>query len=179
LSHIRAINRFGAESGMFDRLFVNSYKPSDPKAPFKIEVEKKGKRFSLDEVGYGVSQVLPVIVEAVTSVGRPTLLSIQQPELHLHPRAQAAFGELIFSLSHRNLKFLVETHSDYIINRYRYCLSRSKQDPLETKIFFCENTERGNVLSIVSLDKGGAIVSAPPNYRQFFLKEEGKIFDMI
>jgi predicted ATPase len=180
LSHIRAINKFGAESGMFDRLFVYSYKPSDPNAPFRIEVEKKGKRFSLDEVGYGVSQVLPVIVEAVTSLGRtPTLLSIQQPELHLHPKAQAAFGELIFDLSRRNLKFLVETHSDYIINRYRYCLNRSKSDALDTRIFFCENTERGNVLRIINLDSKGVIVDAPPNYRKFFLKEEGKIFEMI
>ena len=180
LPHIREINKFGRESGMFDRLFVSSYKIRDPKAPFKIEVEKKGKRFSLDEVGYGVSQILPVIVDAITrSTSGLTLLSIQQPELHLHPRAQAAFGELLFDLAKKkNLKFLIETHSDYIINRYRYCLHTYKSD-LETKIFFCENTRRGNVVHLIDVNGVGNIIHAPPSYRRFFLDEERNMFRII
>lgn len=179
IPHIRAINKFGVQSGMFDRLFVSSYKSSDPKAPFKIEVEKKGKRFSLDEVGYGVSQILPIIVDAITRGGtQPALLSIQQPELHLHPRAQAAFGELVFDLARENIKFLIETHSDYTINRFRYCVHKKKKE-LISKIFFCENTAKGNVLSVINIDGDGAIVDAPQGYRKFFLDEENKNFEMV
>ncbi|HVX34780.1 MAG TPA: AAA family ATPase [Hyphomicrobium sp.] len=176
---IRQLNHFGAESGMFDKLFVIPYSKSDPKAPFRIEVSKKGRRFSLDEVGYGVSQILPIIVDSIArrTSGR-TLFSIQQPELHLHPKAQAAFGELLFNLAKLGMKFLVETHSDYIINRFRYCLHASKTN-LETKVLFCENTKKGNVVHEVSVSSRGEIENAPSNYRTFFLREQHKLFKLI
>jgi predicted ATPase len=177
---IKDINQFGRESGMFDRLFVGLYKKFDPKAPFRIEIEKGGKRFSLDEVGYGVSQILPILVDSVTTKrGDNALISIQQPELHLHPRAQAAFGELLFKLARAGARFLIETHSDYIIDRFRSAMFRSKVKTVSSGILFAENTKAGNLLHSIPVDLDGRISDAPPNYRDFFFREQDKLFEMI
>ncbi|EKS36939.1 AAA family ATPase [Afipia broomeae] len=177
---IKNINQFGRESGMFDRLFVGLYNKSDPKAPFKIEIEKAGKKFSIDEVGYGVSQILPILVDSITTKRSDgALISVQQPELHLHPRAQAAFGELLFKLAKSGVKFLIETHSDYILDRFRYAMFKSSDKSVSAGILFAENTKTGNSLHTIDIDSSGRIKNAPLNYRNFFFREQDKNFEMI
>lgn len=181
-SHSQAINEideFGKQSGLFDKLRVGLYQKSDPKAPIKIEILKAGKKFSLDEVGYGVSQILPILVDSITSKkSDDALISIQQPELHLHPRAQAAFGELLFKLAKRGIRFLVETHSDYILDRFRYSMFKDKAQ-VTSKILFAENTTTGNRLHSIDIQLDGRLGSAPPGYRRFFMREQDKLFEMI
>ncbi|MGT2440576.1 AAA family ATPase [Bradyrhizobium betae] len=177
---INRINQFGRESGMFDRLFVGLYKKSDPRAPFRIEIEKGGQRFSLDEVGYGVSQILPILVDSITTQRSDNaLISIQQPELHLHPRAQAAFGALLFKLAKLGVRFLVETHSDYIIDRFRYEMFKDRQKTVTSGILFAENNKTGNFLHEIAVDPDGRISNSPPSYRRFFFREQDKLFAMI
>ena len=94
----KALEDFGRYAGLFDEIVVKplSRKESDP---FQIQIRrfgdrgKKGPRRNLIDVGYGVSQVLPVITELLRG-GEPAMSLLQQPEVHLHPRAQAALGSL-------------------------------------------------------------------------------------
>ncbi|WP_321501163.1 AAA family ATPase [Breoghania sp.] len=176
-----SINQFGRESGLFDEIDVRPYKLSDPKSPIRINITKNGKVFSLDEVGYGVSQILPVIVDAILmSQEKNALLLIQQPELHLHPKAQAAFGELVFKLARAGLRLVIETHSDYVIDRYRYCLFKNEEgSELTQKILFCENRSNGNSISEVLINKKGHVDSPPDSYREFFFREQSYLFEMI
>jgi len=68
------------------------------------------------DVGVGISQVLPVIVTAIDGSGR--LVSIEQPELHIHPRLQARLADLFINRSWREKnRFLLETHSEHLILR--------------------------------------------------------------
>ncbi|WP_041535974.1 AAA family ATPase [Parvibaculum lavamentivorans] len=178
---IEKINKFGVQSGMFDQVIVNSYNKRDSKAPFGIHIEKRGHIFSIDEVGYGVSQVLPIIIDAIRSIGSSdTMISIQQPELHLHPKAQAAFGELVYELAGEGIAFFIETHSDYIIDRFRYCLFKSKKEAgFESGILLSENTPEGNRISEINIDGNGGVSDAPSGYREFFLQEDNRLFDML
>ena len=68
------------------------------------------------DVGIGISQVVPVIVTALDGEGR--LLAIEQPELHIHPRLQAAIADLFIESIHKNKhRFIIETHSEHLILR--------------------------------------------------------------
>lgn len=92
---------------------------SDTTEVFKLELSNKtsGISSSLIDVGFGFSQVLPIIVQSMLSENR-TLL-IEQPELHLHPALQAELGDLFINsaLSGQKNKFLIETHSEHLILR--------------------------------------------------------------
>lgn len=169
---ITALERFGQESGLFQKISVKNLGKRGS-APFQILVNMSGKNINLLDVGYGVSQSLPVIVEsALAETGK--LLLIQQPEVHLHPRAQAALGSFFVSLASNNQKrFVIETHSDYIVDRIRQEVAKADQMSFEDILILY--FERQGLITRVyplQLDALGNIVNAPPTYRDFFLREE-------
>lgn len=170
----RFVEEFGKESGLFDSVDIKKYKSGRQKVvPFEIEIVLSGKPTNITNVGYGVSQVLPIVVELFTE-NKGTAYLIQQPEIHLHPKAQAALGDLFFNLAVMDKKkFLVETHSDFIIDRFRMNFRNEKvtKKP-ESQIVYFENTGEGNVLKMLDIDIAGNISKdQPKGYREFFLKE--------
>lgn len=132
---IAAIEKFGKSSSLFDKIEVKNL-DRYAGAPFEIHMLYDDVPVRITNVGYGISQSIPLIVQLLTT--KNSIFSIQQPEVHLHPRAQAAFGELIFEnvLSNHN-NFIIETHSDYTINRFRYCMHKKKnKETPQTQILF-------------------------------------------
>src|SRR5690606_37052117 len=87
---IHWLGTFGANSGLFRDLRVKKLGDA-ASAPFQLLVKVGTYTANIADVGYGVSQSLPVVVQAIASPPGSTLL-IQQPEVHLHPRGQAALG---------------------------------------------------------------------------------------
>lgn len=95
--------------------------------PFQLKVKVRGPTVSFSDVGYGVSQIFPILVNVLAeSLVRarsdantmPTYHLMQQPEVHLHPKAQAEFSSLLVRLANQGgQSFLVETHSDYMVDR--------------------------------------------------------------
>jgi len=169
---IISLQTFGSESGLFANITVKNLGKLGS-APFQVLVNIAGKKINLLDVGYGVSQSLPVIVEsALTEPGK--MLLIQQPEVHLHPRAQAALGSFFVSLASSEKKqFVIETHSDYIVDRIRQEIIKSDQMSLQdVLILYFERTGLNTTVYPLELDSSGNIVEAPPTYRDFFLREE-------
>ena len=87
------LEKFGKQSGLFDEIKINSF-GNTAGSPFQLHIGKLGKKSSgpsrnLIDVGYGVSQALPLITELLNPEPTPLFL-LQQPEVHLHPSAQAA-----------------------------------------------------------------------------------------
>jgi hypothetical protein len=168
------VERFGKESRLFDAVNIKKYKSGNQKVvPFEVDIVLSGKPTRITNVGYGVSQVLPIIVELF--MGRKSsAYIIQQPEIHLHPRAQAALGDLFFNLAVMDeKKLLIETHSDFIIDRFRMNFRNEKgKKKLESQIVYFESTGEGNVLKMIDIDVAGDISKdQPKGYREFFLKE--------
>jgi len=134
--------------------------------------------FNLMDVGYGISQVLPILVDAITNE-RGQLFLMQQPEVHLHPKAQAELATFLGYLAkNENKQFIVETHSDYMIDRA--CLDvRDKKNgltPDDVMILYFQR-ERGWVkVHPITIDAKGNLVGAPKGYRDFFLKEQARLF---
>lgn len=137
-----------------------------------IDVVISRDPLSVSSVGYGVSQALPVIVE-IFSRPKHSWFAIQQPEVHLHPKAQAALGEVVFNLSGiENKKFIIETHSDYMIDRFRISC-RKGDSRINAQILFFERTEMGNKLTSIEIDSNGNFQGEQPSgYREFFIREE-------
>ena len=126
-----------------------------------------------------MSQILPIVTDLLANDKRGTLL-IQQPEVHLHPRAQAAFGKLIFEAQRAGQMLVIETHSDFIINRYR--IEQSKQVvQSECTIFFFETDPKTfvNVSHEISVTNVGNLNGAPDSYRNFFISEEIDAFEYL
>ena len=106
--------RFGRASGLFSNIKVKRHgrQMSDP---FQLQVKvRTGPNANIMDVGYGISQSLPILVDLMHE--EQSVFLLQQPEVHLHPRGQAELASLfIESCRKRGNRFLVETHSDYIV----------------------------------------------------------------
>ena len=172
----QALEGFGQDAGLFDEISV---KPLGKRGsePFQMHVRKfsngaKGPLRNLIDVGYGVSQVLPVITELFRDDETPIYL-LQHPEVHLHPSAQAALGSLFCRIVGRQRQLVIETHSDHLLDRVRMDVrdGSTKLTPDDVSILFFE---RGNLdvrVHSLRLDEEGNVLDAPPGYRRFFREE--------
>lgn len=167
-----SLKEFGDASGLFKRLEVK-IKGNKPSDPFQIHVAPGPFSFNLIDVGYGVSQALPLIVDSLVSP-KGSVFLFQQPEVHLHPKAQAELGSFIATIckTHRH-RFLVETHSDYLIDRIRMDVRENKSIAASDVVLLYFSRQGASVsVHPIYLDETGNLVDAPPGYRSFFLEEE-------
>lgn len=172
-----ALEDFGRSAGLFDEIVVKSFsrKESDP---FQIQIRrfgdkgKKGPRHNLIDVGYGVSQVLPVITDLLRG-GAPPMSLLQQPEVHLHPRAQAELGSLFCRVAESSRQLIVETHSDHLLDRVRMDVrdGKAKLKPEDVSILYFERGDLDVHIHSLSIDGEGNILGAPPSYGKFFMDE--------
>lgn len=166
-----ALNEFGSLSGLFSSVATKRL-GKQPADPLQILVQTGGPNTNLVDVGYGVSQALPLIVEALRAP-QPTLFLLQQPEVHLHPRAQAAMGTFFVRLAHSHKhSFVVETHSDYIVDRVRLEVARGNIAKEDVALLWFDKPKLETHVHEIRLDAQGNVVDPPPGYRAFFLQEE-------
>ncbi len=169
------ISTFGSNSGLFNDLDIESF-GRGASAPFTLSVKLGGGSFHLGEVGYGISQILPIVAEMFAG-GKSLNYFMQQPEVHLHPRAQAEIANVIyiFSTSIDDSLLMVETHSDYLIERFRSLIREDYMESAkdaEAAIAWFERRDGINNVHILSIDGQGDIPSdLPDGYREFFLQE--------
>ncbi len=170
------LEEFGQAAGLFDEISV---KPLGKKVtePFQVQVRKfggrlKGPNRNLIDVGYGVSQVLPVITE-LRREGAHGMSLLQQPEVHLHPSAQAALGSLFCSVASSKHQLIVETHSDHILDRVRMDIRDGKTQLKfsDVSILFFERKALDVRIHSLRLDEEGNVLDAPAGYRSFFMQE--------
>lgn len=172
----KALLKFGKESNLFDSINIREL-GKNYSSPFEIIIKYKNTEVKLPNVGYGVSQSLPLVTE-ILSTDR-FCFSIQQPEVHLHPKAQSAFGDLIFtSVINDSNKFIIETHSDFTINRFRYVMSKSNKK-IKSKVLFFQREAEGNTITEINLNSDGTYPElTPDSYRNFFIDEELKMLEL-
>lgn len=171
-----ALDKFGKDAGLFDEISVKRFAPTIS-SPFQLQVKKHGNKAkgpwrNLIDVGYGISQVLPVITELFRP-DEPKMFLMQQPEVHLHPSAQAALGSLFCELAASDRQLVVETHSDYLLDRVRMEVrdGKSKLKPEDVSILFFERGDLDVRIRSLALDQEGQIIDAPVGYRKFFMEE--------
>lgn len=170
-----ALQRFGQDAGLFDEITV---KPLGKQSnPFQLQVRRfdgaaKGPPRNLIDVGYGVSQVLPVVTELLRK-DAPRMFLLQQPEVHLHPSAQAALGSLFCRVANWKRQLIVETHSDHLIDRVRMDVRDGigTLKPKDVSILYFERQNLDVRIHSLRIDNQGNILDAPLGYRRFFMEE--------
>lgn len=172
-----ALRTFGIESGMFDDVITSIFGDKDI-APFELKVKKGKNEFRIAAVGYGVSQILPIIVDILFSNSQ--LMLIQQPEVHLHPKAQAAFGQFLYKMAKikKQTTFIIETHSDYMIDRFRYC-EKQNEEKITAQVYFSQNDTHHNLLQVIPIKNDGKYdENNLSDYRSFFMDEAIKLMEI-
>lgn len=167
---VTGLSRFGEESGLFKGIDIRNL-GDRPGEPFQVMVTVAGGPTNLLDVGYGVSQALPLVVQSILAADEDLLL-LQQPEVHLHPKAQAALGSFFVDIhAHSGKSFVVETHSDYIVDRIRMEIADGKLPSEAFLILYLERHGTETTVYPITVDSLGNLLGVPPTYREFFLRE--------
>jgi predicted ATPase len=124
--------------------------------PINGSKNTKKDMVSIADVGFGVSQTLPVIVALLTA--RPgQLVYIEQPEIHLHPRAQVAIAEIFANAANRGVRVVVETHSELFLMGVQSLVAEGKLAPDKVKLHWFTRQENGNTkITSADLDESGS-----------------------
>lgn len=175
---------FGISSGLFQDIKIKNFGRA-PGGPFQLQFKVRGPTSNIIDVGYGISQVLPVLVQILYHGIRKgtepeykgiSYFLLQQPEVHLHPRAQAELSSLLANLaSQRKRFFIIETHSDYMIDRARIEIRKGTIKPEDVSLIYFE--PKGNIVNVhnIGFDKIANMMGVPPHYGKFFLKETNRL----
>jgi predicted ATPase len=127
---------------------------------------------NIADVGFGVSQVLPVLVALlVTEPGQ--LVYLEQPELHLHPRAQANLAQPLIDAANRGVKVVVETHSDLLLTRIQTLVAEEAIDPAKLILHWFSRGDDGiTKITSAELDQAGAYGDFPIDFNDVAFKED-------
>jgi predicted ATPase len=120
---------------------------------------------SIADVGFGVSQTLPVLV-ALLAAEPGQLVYLEQPEIHLHPRAQVALAEVLADAARRGVRVVAETHSSLLLLGIQTLVAEGKLDPELVKLHWFKRDEQTGVTKIASadLDERGAFGEWPEDF---------------
>ena len=143
--------------------------------PFQLQVKAhSGTPANIMDVGYGVSQSLPILVDICSHTD--ALFLLQQPEVHLHPRAQAELATVFAaSVQENGNSFMIETHSDHIVDRMRILVRQGEIPAEDVSILYFEPVKNAVRIHNIEVDDDGNLENAPPGYRDFFLRESDRL----
>ena len=131
-----------------------------------VQISGANRSHDLTHVGVGVSQVLPILVASLLSEPDTTLI-FEQPELHLHPKVQTLLGDFLLSLTQLGKQCILETHSEYLINRIRFRIAAAgDRNPWKeaVKVYFVERPTADSKFREVEINEYGAILDWPDGF---------------
>jgi predicted ATPase len=141
---------------------------------FGVQVEMGGR--TLDQFGTGASQVLPILA-LLLSRDPGDIVLLEQPELHLHPGGQQYLADFLMSSISRGVQVILETHSEYMVNRIRRGIVLGSVDSQDVKIVNFEQTENGLTdVHNVSMSSSGGFLDWP---KGFFAQTEDDLLAII
>lgn len=142
---------------------LNVYVDAPLKMGFSMSVSTpQAEQLDLGQVGFGLSQALPIVVAAVGS--RPgDLLLIETPEAHLHPGAQHRLGMMFAELARAGRQVILETHSEHMVNALRLAVKRGMPKE-QTAIWFFRDDEGRTIAEPIPVDDHGRILKSLPGF---------------
>jgi len=151
--------------GLVDKFDVTAL--DKEKRFYEPRVSVATQNSSLVDAGFGISQVLPVIT-MLFFVPEGSIVLIEQPELHLHPNAQAQLADLFLEVAEkRKLQLIIESHSEHLLRRLQRRIAEPEQAFATTeniKAYFCYPTNEGSKAESVEINPYGQITNWPANF---------------
>ena len=139
----------------------------------------KADMVSIADVGFGVSQTLPVLVALL--VAEPgQLVYLEQPEIHLHPRAQRALAEILVAAANRGVKVVAETHSSMLLLAVQTLIAKGKISPDNVALHWFQRNETGMTeVTTAELDEAGRFGEWPVDFGDVELEAEGDYLEAV
>ena len=118
---------------------------------------------ALSDVGFGVSQLLPFIVQSL--IAEEQIISIEQPEVHVHPKLQADLGDLLAAAIKKENpnQFIIETHSEHLILRLQRLVRKKEIKPEDVSVIYVSRRPEGAKAERLHLDEDGDFIDEWPN----------------
>lgn len=135
-----------------------------------VRTHAKAPEVKITDVGFGVSQVLPALVQAFYCPANSTVW-MEQPEIHLHPQVQAELADVFISATQarengqpRNTQLIVESHSEHFLNRLQLRVAEGNVRPEDVAVYFCRRAGAATELEPLRLNMFGEIENWPENF---------------
>ena len=139
---------------------------SDKEQDYEILVQhyKNGPEVGLTDVGFGVSQVLPLLTQCYY-VDEGSILILEQPEAHLHPKAQSELADVLIEVvKNRNIQIILESHSEHLLHRLQRRIAEQKISAGDTAFYFCQINDGNSKAERLDVDEYGNILNYPPDF---------------
>jgi len=142
---------------------------------WKVELVNVVTKMSdnLKDVGFGVSQILPIVTEGIMAQQGTTII-VEQPEIHLHPRAQARLADLFIDLAKQNKSFVIETHSEHMLLRFARRIAEGGLRKRDIAIYDFRLTRNGTKITEIPFDDQGNLKKWPGGFFETELEETMK-----
>lgn len=166
------------EMSLIEEFKVNPI--SEQRQEYEVKVRTKGSKdwVDLPDVGFGISQVLPVLVQCFYAPAN-SIIIMEQPEIHLHPNAQSALADVMIDVINsrengkdRNIQLIIETHSEHFLRRLQRRIAEDVVSQEKVSAYFANVSRTPAKLEPLQIDIFGSIQNWPDN---FFGDEMGDI----
>jgi predicted ATPase len=135
-----------------------------------VRTHARAPQVKLTDVGFGISQVLPALVQAFYCPPHSTVW-MEQPEIHLHPQVQAELADVFISATQarengkdRDVQLIVESHSEHFLNRLQRRVAEGTVRPEDVAVYFCRREGAATELEPLQLNVFGDIENWPENF---------------
>jgi len=153
-----------SEMGMIESFSLRPIAENHREYELRIKRSKSSAPVLLTDVGFGVSQVLPVLVLCYYVPEGSTVL-LEQPEIHLHPFVQAFLADVFIDATRRrNIQIIVESHSEHLLRRLQRRIAEGKVSHDDTALYFCRQQDGESAAEPLDVDMSGNIRNWPQDF---------------
>lgn len=164
------VARWLKDLGIIDSFAVKAVAEGRKEFEVLVKAHAQSSEVKITDVGFGVSQVLPALVQAFYCPPHSTVW-MEQPEIHLHPQVQAELADVFISATQarengkeRNVQLIVESHSEHFLNRLQRRVAEGTVSPDDVAVYFCRRAGAATELEPLCLNMFGEIENWPPNF---------------
>ena len=131
---------------------------------FRLRKYKDGPEVRLTDIGLGVFQILPTLALCYY-VPEGSILILEQPEAHLHPKAQADLTDILIDVvKKRNIQIILETHSEHLLRRLQRRIVEKEIPATDTALYFCQVNDGISEIERLNMDEYGNITNWPQHF---------------
>ena len=143
---------------------LNSISDTEQAYEFLVRQYKDGPEVGLTDVGFGVSQVLPLIAQCYYA-DEGSILILENPEAHLHPKVQSELADVFIDVvKNRNIQIILESHSEHLLLRLMRRIAEEEISVDQTAFHFCQINDGISTAEQLKVDEYGNISNWPQNF---------------
>ncbi len=131
---------------------------------FRVKKSRNSSEVLITDVGFGVSQLLPVLVLCYYVPEKSTVI-LEQPEIHLHPKVQAGLADVLIDVvKNRNVQIILESHSALLLHRLQRRIAEEQIAADDTALYFCQINDGTSEIERLKVDEYGNILNWPQDF---------------